>query len=139
MSVEALIGVFSVLLTIAFGVERLIEILKPLFEMIKSAKWQSSAKLLSAVIIGTGCAALFRFDMLVKLGVEAPYLLGYLSAGLIASTGSTTINRFLEWLKTLRNDTTTTIVEKQVGGVSETVTEVITASKSEVPPEVPQG
>jgi hypothetical protein len=104
MSVENLIGVFTVLLTISFAAERLIEVGKPLFELIKSVTWRASAKLLSAIVIGTGVAALFRFEILPKMDIEAPYLLGYLAAGLIASTGSTTINRLLEWLKTLRND-----------------------------------
>jgi hypothetical protein len=132
MTVESLISVFAILLTISLAAERLIEIGKPLFDMIKVEAWKASIKLLSAIIVGTACAALFRFDMLVKLGVEAPYLVGYLSAGLIASTGSTTINRFLEWLKTLRNDTTTTVTEYKVGGEVDVTKEVVVSSNKVV-------
>lgn len=103
--IENLIAVLAVLLTISYAVERLIEVFKPLFEKITSHTWQSSIKLLTAIIIGTACAFLLEFDMFWKLGVAsvAP-IVGYIAAGLIASTGSTTINRLLEWLKTLRKD-----------------------------------
>lgn len=124
MDINSLIGVFAVLLTISLAAERLIEILKPLYEKIKDGVWKASVKLLSAVVIGTVCAALFRFDMLAKLSVEAPFLVGYLAAGLIASTGSTTINRFLEWLKSLRpSDTKTTITESTYKSDEGTVTD----------------
>ena len=130
MSVESLIGIFTVLLTISFAAERLIEVGKPVYELIKAEAWKASAKLLSAIIIGTGVAALFRFEMLAKMDIEAPYLLGYLAAGLIASTGSTTINRLLEWLKTLRNDTTVTVTEyKESGDVGVTKETVVSSNK----------
>jgi hypothetical protein len=132
MTVESLIGVFAVLLTISLAAERLIEIGKPLFDLIKADTWKASVKLLSAIVIGTACAALFRFDMLVKLNVEAPFLVGYLAAGLIASTGSTTINRFLEWLKTLRNDTKTTITESKYTDESGVTKETVVSSNKVV-------
>ena len=110
--IENLIAVFAVLLTISFAAERLIEVFKPLFEKITSPTWQSSIKLLSAILIGTACAFLLQFNLFLKLGVASVAdIVGYLFAGLIASTGSTTINRLLEWLKTLRNDTTTTVTK----------------------------
>ena len=109
--IENLIAVFAVLLTISFAAERLIEVFKPLFEKITSPTWQSSIKLLSAILIGTACAFLLQFNLFWKLGVSVADIVGYLFAGLIASTGSTTINRLLEWLKTLRNDTTTTVTK----------------------------
>jgi len=109
--IENLIAVFAVLLTISFAAERLIEVFKPLFEKITSPTWQGSTKLLSAILIGTACAFLLQFNLFLKLGVSVADIVGYLFAGLIASTGSTTINRLLEWLKTLRNDTTTTVTK----------------------------
>ena len=109
--IENLIAVAAVLLTISYGVERFIEVFKPLFEMITHPKWQSSIKLLSAILIGIACAFLLQFNLFLKLGVSVADIVGYLFAGLIASTGSTTINRLLEWLKTLRNDTTTTVTK----------------------------
>ena len=110
--IENLIAVFAVLLTISFAAERLIEVFKPLFEKITSPTWQSSTKLLSAILIGTACAFLLQFNLFLKLGVASvANIVGYIAAGLIASTGSTTINRLLEWLKTLRNDTTTTVTK----------------------------
>ena len=132
MTIENLIGVLTVLLTISFAAERLIEVGKPLFEMIKDATWKASAKLLSAIVIGTGVAALFRFEMLAKMDIEAPYLLGYLAAGLIASTGSTTINRLLEWLKTLRNDTTVTMTEYQESGEVDVVKKETVISSNKI-------
>jgi hypothetical protein len=132
MTTESLIGIFTVLLTISFAAERLIEVGKPLFELIKSATWKASAKLLSAIVIGTGVAALFRFEMLAKMDVEAPYLFGYLAAGLIASTGSTTINRLLEWLKTLRNDTTVTVTEYKESSDTEVKKETVVSSNKVV-------
>jgi len=107
--IENLIAVAAVLLTISYGVERFIEVFKPLFEKITSPTWQGSTKLLSAILIGIACAFLLQFNLFLKLGVSVADIVGYLFAGLIASTGSTTINRLLEWLKTLRNDTTTTV------------------------------
>ena len=110
--IENLIAVFAVLLTISFAAERLIEVFKPLFEKITSPTWQGSTKLLSAILIGTACAFLLQFNLFWKLGVASvANIVGYIAAGLIASTGSTTINRLLEWLKTLRNDTTTTVTK----------------------------
>jgi flagellar biosynthesis protein FlhB len=103
--IENLIAVFAVLLTISFAAERLIEVFKPLFEKIAHPTWQSSTKLLTAILIGTACAFLLEFNLFWKLGVASvANIVGYLFAGLIASTGSTTINRLLEWLKTLRKD-----------------------------------
>ena len=114
ITVEVLIAVFAILLTISLAAERLIEFFKPLLNKVPEA-WNSSVKLMIAIFIGTGCAALFRFDLLAKLGVEdVSFLVGYLAAGLISSTGSTTINRFLEWLKTLKNDTTTTVTKTTI-------------------------
>jgi len=109
--IENLIAVAAVLLTISYGVERFIEVFKPLFEKITSPTWQGSTKLLSAILIGIACAFLLQFNLFLKLGVSVADIVGYLFAGLIASTGSTTINRLLEWLKTLRNDTTTTVTK----------------------------
>jgi hypothetical protein len=108
MNAETLIALFAILLTISLGAERLLETFKPLFDKINAA-WQGSIKLACAIVIGFGLAALFRFDVLARLTiVGVPPVLSYILAGLIASTGSTTINRILEWLKTLRSDTTVT-------------------------------
>jgi hypothetical protein len=107
ITVEILISIFAILSTISLAAERLIEMAKPLFNKIKYPEWQASAKLFSAIIIGFCCSALFRFDLLAQLGISGvSVLVGYLAAGLISSSGSTVINRFLEWLKTLKSNTT---------------------------------
>jgi hypothetical protein len=109
MTTETFITIFAVLLTISLGAERLIEAFKPLFDKIVDS-WRGSVKLIAAILIGFGLAALFRFDMLERLTITNTLpVVGYAVAGLIASTGSTTINRLLEWLKTLRSDTTVTV------------------------------
>ena len=104
MDVQSLVAVFTVLLTISLSAERLIELGKPLYEKITSDTWRKSAKLLSAVFIGFFLSILFKFDMLNVLGVlgVSPYI-GYLAVGLVTSSGSTTINRLLEWLKSLED------------------------------------
>lgn len=133
MTAETLIAVFAILLTISLAAERLIEAGKPLFDKITSPSWQSSAKLISAIVVGSGCAALFRFDLLGKLGIGGvSVLVGYLAAGLISSTGSTTINRFLEWLKTLKNNTITQTVTESTP--SATKTTVVETTKSDTVP-----
>lgn len=133
MTVETLIAVFAILLTISLAAERLIEAGKPLFEKITSPSWQSSAKLISAIVIGSGCAALFRFDLLGKLGIGGvSVLVGYLAAGLISSTGSTTINRALEWLKTLKNNTITQVVTESTPTTTKTT--VVATTKSDTAP-----
>lgn len=133
--IENLIAVFAVLLTISFAAERFIEVGKPLFEKITSPTWQSSSKLLTAILIGTACAFLLEFNLFWKLGVASvANIVGYIAAGLIASTGSTTINRLLEWLKTLRNDTTTTVTQTTV---APKVTTVIVAETSTQSAKVP--
>lgn len=102
MTIESIVAVFTVLLTMSLAAERLIELFKPLYDKISSDNWRRSAKLLSAVLIGLVCAFLFRFDMLLWLGISGLNpLVGYAAAGLVASTGSTTINRLLDWLKSL--------------------------------------
>ena len=135
MTLETLIAVFAILLTISLAAERLIEAGKPLFEKITSPSWRSSAKLISAIVVGSGCAALFRFDLLGKLGVSGvSVLVGYLAAGLISSTGSTTINRCLEWLKTLKNNTVTQVVTESatIGNLSKTT--IVATTKSDTAP-----
>jgi hypothetical protein len=109
MTTQILIAVFTILLTLSLAVERLIEVARPLIEKI-AVVWQPSVKIGLAVVIGFGLAALFRFDLLKELLVfgVAP-VLGYLLAGLVASTGSSVIHPILEWLKSLKNDTTTTV------------------------------
>lgn len=112
MNLEQIIAVFVVLSIFSGGAERLIEVAKPLFNKIKSEEWRSSLKLLSAIIIGSLLAALARFDMLDRITViGVPIIISYIGAGLISSIGSTTLNRFLDWLKSLRNDTTTTVTK----------------------------
>ena len=103
MDSQVLVTVFTVLLTISLSAERLIELGKPLYEKIAIDVWRKSAKLLSAVVIGFFLAILFKFDMLSVLGVGVNPYVGYLAAGLVTSTGSTTINRLLDWLKSLDN------------------------------------
>ena len=129
--IENLIAVFAVLLTISFAAERLIEVFKPLFEKITSPTWQSSIKLLSAILIGTACAFLLQFNLFWKLGVSVADIVGYLFAGLIASTGSTTINRLLEWLKTLRNDTTTTVTSTVTPDKNENSVVIVSETSSQ--------
>ena len=136
MTIETLVAVFAILLTISLAAERLIEAGKPLFEKITSPSWQSSAKLISAIVVGSGCAALFRFDLLGKLGIGGvSVLVGYLAAGLISSTGSTTINRCLEWLKTLKNNTVTQVVTESIPTAPNiTKVTVVATTKSDTAP-----
>ena len=102
MTIESLTAVFAVLLTISLATERLIELGKPLYDKITSQVWRSSAKLLSAVVIGLFLAFMFKFDLLNWLSIpNLSPIIGYAAAGLLASTGSTTINRLLDWLKSL--------------------------------------
>lgn len=109
MTIETLIAVAAILYVISVAAERFIEFAKPWFNKITNLEWQASIKLLVAVIVGTACAALFKFDMLTMMGiVGVPYLVSYAGAGLMSSVGSTTISWFLKWLRTLQNDTTTT-------------------------------
>ena len=111
ITVEVLVAVFAVLLTISLAVERLIEMFRPLIEKIAEA-WRASVKIGSAILVGFGLAALFRFDFLNELSVDGiSPIVGYVLAGLVASTGSTTINRILEWLKTLKSNTTTSVTK----------------------------
>lgn len=103
MNLEQIIAVFVVLSIISGGAERLIEIAKPLFNKIKSEEWRSSLKLLSAITIGSLLAALSHFDMLNRITIiGVPVIVSYIGAGLISSIGSTALNRFLDWLKSLR-------------------------------------
>jgi hypothetical protein len=112
MTIETLIAVFTVLLTIALAVERLIQVAKPLLEKIQDPDWLESAKVVSAIVVGFGLAALFRFDLLARLTVTGTLpVVGYALAGLVASVGSSTLHALLEWLKTLqepKNTITTT-------------------------------
>ena len=109
ITVEVLIAIFTILLTISLAAERFIEVFKPLIEKI-SASWQASVKISVAILIGFGLSALFRFDLLKEMTVSSNMpLAGYALSGLIASTGSTTINRLLEWLKTLKGNVTTSV------------------------------
>lgn len=111
ITVEVLIAVFAVLLTISLAVERLIEMFRPLIEKI-AITWQASVKIAGAILAGFGLAALFRFDFLKELGVVGiSPIVGYILAGLVASTGSTTINRILDWLKTLKTNRVTTVTK----------------------------
>ena len=102
ISIEVLISIFAVLSTISLSVERLLEAFAPVFAKI-TVSWQSSVKLIVAIVLGFGLAALFQFDLLAKIAVVgiSPFV-GYGLSGLISSTGSTAINRFLGWLKTLK-------------------------------------
>jgi hypothetical protein len=113
MTVENLIAVFTVLFTIALAVERLIQIAKPLLEKIKDPLWLESAKVASAVVVGFGLAALFRFDLLERMTVTGTLpVIGYALAGLVASVGSSTLHAILEWLKTLRGSDNVVTTEK---------------------------
>jgi hypothetical protein len=121
MTTETLVAVFTILLTIALAAERFIEIFKPIIEKI-SVLWQPSVKITLAILVGFGLAALFRFDLLKDLGLGVAPVIGYALAGLVASTGSSVIHPILEWLKTLKNNTTTEkIVERGDTVTTETV------------------
>ena len=105
MTPESLISLLTVMFIVAASAERLIEVFKPLFERIKNGTLRPSVKLLSAIVIGMLVSALFRYDLFVWLGVAGVNeWVGYLASGLLSSTGSTTINRVLDWLKTLRSE-----------------------------------
>lgn len=129
MTTETLLAIFAVLLTISLGAERFMEVFKPLLDKV-AEKWRSSIKIIVAILVGFGLAALFRFDILAKLMITGNLpVISYALTGLIASTGSTTINRILEWLKTLRNDTMATVTKTITKGT--TATTVTAEVKSE--------
>ena len=136
ITVEILIAIFTVLATISLAAERLIEMLKPLIEKIPTGAWQASAKIALAILSGFGLSALFRFDLLAQMGVHNDsVLIGYALSGLIASTGSTVINRILEWLKTLKSNTTTSVTTKtsQGSGANTTILEETVTAKTTAP------
>ncbi len=131
ITVDVLIAIFTILATISLGAERLIEIFKPLIDKIAAA-WQASVKIGAAILIGFGLSALFRFDLLKEMSVSGSLpIVGYLLSGLIASTGSTVINRFREWLKTLKSNTTTSVTTTTSKG-SIVVAETVVAKGSEL-------
>lgn len=135
LDVSVLIAIFTVLLTISLAVERLIEMFKPLIAKIPEA-WQASVKIAGAILVGFGLAALFKFDFLKELTVfGVSPIVSWVLAGLVASTGSTTINRILEWLKTLKSNRTTTVTKttsEVSGGNTLVVAETIVAKGTEI-------
>lgn len=121
MTSETLVAVFTIILTISLASERFIEIFKPLVDKV-SVAWQPSVKITTAILVGFGLAALFRFDLLKDLGLGVSPVIGYALAGLVSSTGSSVIHPILDWLKTLKNNTVTeTLTETPKGSVVETV------------------
>ena len=133
MTTQTLIAVFTVLWTLALAAERFIEIFKPLIEKI-SIVWQPSVKIVLAIAIGSALAALFRFDLLKELAVFGVIpVIGYVLAGLVASAGSSVIHPVLEWLKTLKNDTTTTVTKKTSEGSESTEVVATTVTNSQIP------
>lgn len=135
MTIDILISVFAVLFTIALSAERLIEISKPLIEKIKDQGWQDSAKVASAVVVGFGLAALFRFDLLARLTVTGtPPVIGYAAAGLVSSVGSSALHAFLEWLKTLQAPTVTTTTTKTTTSAPAPVSAPMTVTTTTTPP-----
>ena len=133
MTTQTLIAVFTVLWTLALAAERFIEIFKPLIEKI-SIVWQPSVKIVLAIAIGSALAALFRFDLLKELAVFGVIpVIGYVLVGLVASAGSSVIHPVLEWLKTLKNDTTTTVTKKTSEGSESTEVVATTVTNSQIP------
>lgn len=100
---ETIEGVLAVAITLAAATERLIEIVKPLFEKIPNLDWQKAAKVAGAVLVGFGLSALTGFDVLAQFGLSVAPVLGYAAGGLLISAGSSTIHPILEWLKTIKN------------------------------------
>ena len=133
MTTQALIAVFTILLTIALAAERLIEVGKPLIEKI-TPTWQPPVKITLAATVGTLLAGLFHFDLLKELTVTgiAP-IVGYIAAGLVASSGSSVLHPILEWLKTLNNDTTTKVTKTTEEKGTTTIAETTSETSSSVP------
>ena len=129
LSIDVLVAIFTVILTMAIAAERLIEIFKPLLDKL-STVWQPSVKIVAAILVGFGLSALFNFDLLSKLGVMGVSpIAGFALAGLIASAGSSVLHPILEWLKTLKNPDNTTTVSSPAGSTVTTQT-----TTSPVPP-----
>lgn len=127
ITVDVLIAIFAILLTISLAAERFVEITKPLILKV-SLGWQASLKITIAVLVGFGLSALFRFDMLKELSISGSLpVVGWALGGLIASTGSTVINRILDWLKTLKSNTTSSVTTSVSEG--NVITEETTITK----------
>jgi ABC-type branched-subunit amino acid transport system permease subunit len=101
-----LIVVVSILFALALAVERAMEIIKgPLMKikwLVADPNLLISAKVLIAVLIGWGLAAVVSYNVMSELGAPVPVAVGYLMTGLLTSTGSSFWHAILEWLKTIK-------------------------------------
>ena len=123
-----LIVIFTVLLSIALAAERLIEVAKPLILKITNLDWQSSVKIVAAIVIGFGRAAMFQFNLLAALTVTSINpVFGYLMAGIVSSVGSSVLHAILEWLKTLQTPTSTTTIKQTSTAQPPQVTTTVTS------------
>ena len=123
-----LIVIFTVLLSIALAAERLIEVAKPLILKITNPDWQSSVKIVAAIVIGFGLAAMFQFNLLAALTVTSINpVFGYLMAGIVSSVGSSVLHAILEWLKTLQTPTSTTTIKQTSTAQPPQVTTTVTS------------
>lgn len=104
MTLDTVIALLTVVSMLATVVERGVELFRPLWVKVeaKSKDWANVAKLATAMLLGTGIAALLRIDIFAGIGVPQPPLYGYALAGILSSGGASMWHAILEWLKTIK-------------------------------------
>lgn len=102
-------GLFAILLTMATALERLIEVIKPLYLQIKNEfsriKYQECSKtekIIMSIILGPVLCILARVGIDIPKVDELPFV-QYIFAGLIISLGSNCLHSLLSIIIAVKN------------------------------------